>query len=66
MIVEGLDGAFGPVAAMKASWGELIFDGLGSHEVTEELGSFIVEAMETWLEAASLEQTKYFFICCFD
>ena len=54
MILEGLDGAFGPVAAMEARWGELVFNGLGGHEITEELRSFIVKTVELGAETRAL------------
>ena len=66
MVFEGLDGALSPVAAMKASWGELIFDSLSSHEVMEELRSFIVKTMELGTKTTTLKEAENGFIGLFD
>ncbi len=66
MVFKGLDCSFGPVASVQACRGELVLNVLVGDEFLEKFGGFIVEAMETWLEAASLEQTKYFGIGRFD
>ena len=60
MILECLDGSFCPVSTMEASGGELVIDVFCSHEVGEEFGCFVVQAMELWTEASELEETKDF------
>jgi hypothetical protein len=35
VVLEGLDGSFGPVATVEASGGELVFNSFVGHEVFE-------------------------------
>ena len=66
VIFKCLYGAFSPVASMQTGWCELKFDVFISDEFFEELGCFIIESMELWVESASLKETKNFGVGCFD
>ena len=60
MILEGLDGSFGPVSTMESSGGELAVNVFSSHEVGQEFGCFVVQAMKLGTEAAELQEAKDF------
>jgi hypothetical protein len=66
MILESLDGTFGPVATMKASRSQLVVNMFNRHEIFQELRGFIVEAMKFGTEAMALEKAKNCFIGSFD
>jgi hypothetical protein len=44
----------------------LKFDAFVGDEFFQELGGFVVQAMELWMEAALLEETKNVFVHSFD
>ena len=46
VVLESLDGAFGLVAAVESGGRQLVVDMFIGHEVFEELGGFVVKAME--------------------
>ena len=50
MVLECTDGLFGSIASMNMWWDKLIIDVLLCHEVLEELGAFIIEALQHGLE----------------
>ena len=56
VVLESLDGAFSPVAAVEPGWSELILNVFVCHEVFEELGCFVVKTMEFGTETAMLEK----------
>ena len=46
VVLKGLDGSLGIVAAVEACWGELVVHLLRVHVVFEQLGALVVEALE--------------------
>jgi hypothetical protein len=61
-----LNFSFGPIAAMESCWSELIVDVFFGHEIGEELGGFVVQAMEFGSKAAMLQEAKHGGIRVFD
>ena len=52
MVLEGADSAFGGIAAVHTWWNKLEVDFLLVHKVLQELGAFVVEALELGLESS--------------
>jgi hypothetical protein len=55
VVLEGADGTLGGVAAVDARRGKLEVDVLGTEELLEGLGAFVVKALEEGLEAGGTE-----------
>ena len=61
MVLKGLDGPFGCIAAMDCGWCLLEFDILVVDMVLEEAGAFIVKHVELDGEASTYESIVH---CC--
>jgi hypothetical protein len=51
VVTEGADGSFGSIAVVDMEGDKLELNSLFMHEIFEDLGAFIVEALELGVEA---------------
>jgi hypothetical protein len=66
MVFKGTDGPFCCIPAMNVWWGELYINVIGGHEWKDGIGSFIIQSLQSWLEAAGSKQLMSSLVGCHD